>query len=236
VGIIPKTVLLAGATGLVGNSIMQKCLYDDNVGLIVVPTRRPVHIAHPKIRNVVMDLVGSESFDPLPALSEAIKKSSAGKIDVYISALGTTINTAGSREAFIAVDRDLVCRLAEIAKNFGATNAIFISSVGANRQTSNFYLRVKGETEDLLERMKFERVDHLRPGLLLGSRSEIRRSEALAQKLAFAYNPLLLGPLRRYRAIQADTVAEAAVHLLAAKETGVFVHENAALQTMSTKK
>jgi nucleoside-diphosphate-sugar epimerase len=232
VGIIPKTVLLAGATGLVGNSIMQKCLYDENVGLIIVPTRRPVHIAHPKIRNVVMDLIGSDAFDPLPAVSEAIKKSSAGKIDVYISALGTTINTAGSREAFIAVDRDLVCRLAEIAKNFGATNVIFISSVGANRQTSNFYLRVKGETEDLLERMKFDRTDHLRPGLLLGPRSEARRGEGIAQKLAFMYNSLMLGPLRRYRAIQADAVADAAVRLIAKNDAGVFVHENADLLTL----
>jgi nucleoside-diphosphate-sugar epimerase len=236
VGVTAKTVLLAGATGLVGNSIMQKCLHDENVGLIIVPTRRPVHIAHPKIRNVVMDLVGSETFDPLPALSEAIKKRSSGKIDCYISALGTTINAAGSREAFIAVDRDLVCRFAEVAKSLSAKHAIFISSVGANRQTSNFYLRVKGETEDLLEHMGFDRVDHLRPGLLLGPRSETRRGEALAQKSAFLYNPLMLGPLRRYRAIQADAVADAAVHLLAKNEAGVFVHENTALLALQTNK
>jgi nucleoside-diphosphate-sugar epimerase len=236
VGVTAKTVLLAGATGLVGNSIMQHCLDDESVGLIILPTRRPVPIAHPKIRNVVMDLLGSENFDPLPALSEAIKKVCSGKIDSYISALGTTIKTAGSREAFIAVDRDLVCRFAEIAKGLGAKHAVFISSVGANRQTSNFYLRVKGETEDLLERMQFDRVDHLRPGLLLGPRLETRRGEAFAQKLAFIYNPLLMGPLGRYRAIQADAVAAAAVHLLTKNEAGIFVHENSALLALQTNK
>jgi uncharacterized protein YbjT (DUF2867 family) len=228
-----KTILLAGATGLVGDAIMQQCLDHDEVGLVIVPTRRPVHIAHPKIRNIVMDLIGSETIDPLPALTEAIKKASGGKIDAYISALGTTIKTAGSREAFIAVDRDLVCRLAEIAKLYDAQQVVFVSSVGATRQTSNFYLRIKGETEDLLERMKFHRVDHLRPGVLIGPREDKRPGEAVAQKLSFIYNPFLLGPLRRYRAIAAGQVARAALGVLSKTEPGVFVHENAELLAFS---
>ncbi len=227
-----KTVLLAGATGLVGDAIMQQALSDEAIGRLIVVTRRPVHIAHPKIRNIVMDLVGSETQDPMPAMAEAIGKASGGKVDAYISALGTTIKTAGSREAFIAVDRDLVCRFAEIAKQNNAQQIIFVSSVGANRQTSNFYLRVKGETEDLLERMNFQRVDHLRPGLLLGPRSDTRPGEAIGQKLSFLYNPFLLGPLRRYRAISADQVAKAALCLLGKTELGVFVHENAEITAL----
>jgi uncharacterized protein YbjT (DUF2867 family) len=227
VAITKKTVLLAGATGLVGNAILQRCVADRTIAAIIVPTRRPVSIKHPKIRNVVMDLLGGENGEPSPALSEAIAKASGGEIDAYISALGTTIKTAGSREGFIAVDRDLVCRFAEIAKQQNARQLLFVSSVGATRQTSNFYLRVKGETEDLLERMKFDRVDILRPGILLGPREDSRPGEAIAQKLSFIYNPFLQGPLRRYRAISADTVAAAALALLRKKESGTFVHENA---------
>ncbi len=225
--ITKKTVLLAGATGLVGNAVLQRCIADRTIAAIIVPTRRPVSIKHPKIRNVVMDLLGGENGEPSPALSGAIAKASGGEIDAYISALGTTIKAAGSREGFIAVDRDLVCRFAEIAKQQGARQVVFVSSVGATRQTSNFYLRVKGETEDLLERMKFDRVDILRPGVLLGPRSDSRPGEAIAQKLSFIYNPFLRGPLRRYRAISADTVAAAALALLRKKEAGIFVHENA---------
>ena len=225
--ITKKTVLLAGATGLVGNAILQRCVADRKIAAIVVPTRRPVSIKHPKIRNIVMDLLAGENGEPSPALSDAIAKASAGEIDSYISALGTTIKTAGSREAFISVDRDLVCRFAEIAKQHNARQVVFVSSVGATRQTDNFYLRVKGETEDLLERMKFARVDILRPGVLLGPRADSRPGEAIAQKLSFIYNPLLQGPLRRYRAIKADAVAAATLALLRKKDPGIFVHENA---------
>jgi uncharacterized protein YbjT (DUF2867 family) len=233
VGISKRTILLAGATGLVGSAILQRCVSDRTIAAIIVPTRRPVSIKHPKIRNVVMDLLSIENGEPSAGLSDAIAKASDGKIDAYVSALGTTIKTAGSREAFISVDRDLVCRFAEIAKQQNARQVVFVSSVGATRQASNFYLRVKGETEDLLERMKFHRVDILRPGVLLGPREDSRPGEAIAQKLSFIYNPFLQGPLRRYRAIEADTVAAAALELLRKKEAGIFVHENAGMLGLS---
>lgn len=171
--ITKKTVLLAGATGLVGNAVLQRCVADRTIAAIIVPTRRPVSIKHPKIRNVVMDLLGGENSEPSPALSEAIAKASGGEIDAYISALGTTIKTAGSREAFISVDRDLVCRLAEIAKQQKAKQIVFVSSVVRPDKPVIFICvsRVKSETEDLLERMKFHRVDILRPGVLLGPRA-----------------------------------------------------------------
>jgi len=234
VGLNRKIVLLAGATGLVGHAILQRCLADRMVAEVIVPTRRPVTIKHAKIRNIVMDLITVDSGEPSAALADAITAVSGGKIDAYISALGTTIKTAGSREAFISVDRDLVCRFAEIAKQQNAKNIVFVSSVGATRQTSNFYLRVKGETEDLLERMEFHRVDILRPGVLLGAREDSRTGEAIAQKLSFIYNPLLQGPLRRYRAISANAVAEAALVLLRKKEAGIFVHENAEMLNLSS--
>jgi uncharacterized protein YbjT (DUF2867 family) len=180
-----------------------------------------------------MDLVAGENGEPSVGLAEAIAKASSGKVDAYISALGTTIKTAGSREAFISVDRDLVVRFAEIAKQQNAKQIVFVSSVGATRQTSNFYLRVKGETEDLLERMKFHRVDILRPGVLLGPREDSRPGEAIAQKLSFIYNPLLQGPLRRYRAISAEAVAAATLALLKKKESGIFIHENTEMVELS---
>jgi uncharacterized protein YbjT (DUF2867 family) len=223
VGIKPKTVLLAGATGLVGGEVLKRCLDDSTIGKIIVPTRRALSIKHAKIQNIVMDLVDVEKQTEL---SSAIGNASQTKLDAYICCLGTTIKAAGSREAFIAVDRDLVSRLAEISQAFGASNVVFISSVGATRQTSNFYLRIKGETEDVLEKMKFQRLDILRPGVLIGARSDNRPGEAIAQKLSFLYNPLLRGPLRRYRAIAAEAVAHAALMLLNKREEGIFVHEN----------
>ena len=150
-------------------------------------------------------------------------------MDAYVCALGTTIKRAGSREAFLAVDRDLVLRLGAIARDLGARHAILVSSVGASAQSGNFYLRVKGETERELAELGFERVDFLRPGLLLGERSESRLGESIAKALTPLTNPLLRGALRRYRGIEAGAVAAAAVAVLGRDAPGRHVHENTAL-------
>jgi uncharacterized protein YbjT (DUF2867 family) len=151
----------------------------------------------------------------------------------YVSCLGTTIRAAGSREAFIAVDRDLVLRTAQLAREHGARHAVLVSSVGASRQSGNFYLRVKGEVEDALERLGFERVDLVQPGLLLGERSERRPAERLMQALAPVGNALMLGGLQRYRSIPASEVATAILRLLAEDAPGVFSHPYASLHALA---
>ena len=102
--------------------------------------------------------------------------------------------------------------------------AILVSSVGASRQSGNFYLRVKGEVEDAFEQSGYARLDILRPSLLLGARAERRPAEALAQRLAPAANWLLHGRLKPYRAVDADVLAQAVVALALRQEEGVFAH------------
>jgi uncharacterized protein YbjT (DUF2867 family) len=109
-----------------------------------------------------------------------------------------------------------------------------VSSVGASRQSGNFYLRVKGEVEDALERIGFARVDLIQPGLLIGPRSERRPAEKLFQALAPASNLLLQGTLRRYRSIGADEVAGAIVQLLGEDAPGVFSHRWRELRALAS--
>lgn len=218
-------LLLAGATGLIGGEVVDQLLADAGWrGLLVVPARRALAQADARLRVRVGRL---DDGDPLPRLREELAALLEGAPpDVFISCLGTTLKTAGSREAFIAVDRELALRLAAIARELGARRAILVSSVGASRQSGNFYLRVKGEVEDELERGGFDRVDILRPGLLLGDRVERRSGEAAARALAPWVNPLMAGrKLRRYRAIDAKLVARAIVRLSAETEPGVHLHE-----------
>lgn len=220
-------LLLAGATGLIGGEVLRGLLVDRAFhGRVLAPVRRPLPQKDPRLASVPSELNDPERDD---ALRQALADQSGTGLDAYVCCLGTTIKTAGSREAFIAVDRELVLRLAKIARTLGARQAILVSSVGASRQSGNFYLRVKGEAEDGLKAIGFERIDILRPGLLLGARNERRPGEAIAQALAPAYNPLLRGKLRRYRAIDAAAVAQAIRVLLDRNEPGVFVHEHDAL-------
>jgi uncharacterized protein YbjT (DUF2867 family) len=131
-------------------------------------------------------------------------------VDAAVSALGTTMRSAGSEAAFRAVDLDSVVAFAAAARRAGARHMVTVSSVGADPEAWNFYLRTKGEMEQALEALGFDRLDILRPGLLRGDRGADRR---LGERVGIALSPvanlLLRGRLDRYAAIDADIVAAA---------------------------
>lgn len=218
-------VLLAGASGLVGTRLVAELLASDAPDLrVVVPSRRPLQARDARVR-VVEHPLGEAGRDA--ELEAKLRAAFEGRApDAFACCLGTTIAVAGSRDAFAAVDLKLVLRFAQLAHMLGAQHAIAVTSVGAHPRSGNFYLRTKGAAEAGLAAAGFARVDLLRPGLLLGVRRESRPAEAIMRTLAPAWNPLLRGPLRRYRAIAADTVARAIVALIGAQEPGVYVHEN----------
>lgn len=137
-------------------------------------------------------------------------------------ALGTTIRKAGSQEAFRKVDYEYILALARWAKARGADDFRLVSSVGAEPTASNFYLRVKGETERDLATVGFRSLQIFRPGVLLGERQESRPGESLGKALSLALRPLLIGPLAKYRATKAADVARAMVQFPA--RTGVHLY------------
>jgi uncharacterized protein YbjT (DUF2867 family) len=229
-----KTVFLAGASGLIGGlalpALLQRAERED--WQILVPTRRALPLQHPRLHALIGD-PGSA------AAQAAIERALAGKRTRVLSfacAIGSTLRAAGSQAAFAAIDRDLVLALAHIARRHGARQAIVVSSVGAAARSSNFYLRVKGEMEAGVEALGFERCDFLQPGLLLGERGGQKRpGERIGQILAPVFNPLLRGPLTRYRAIGADTVAAALVALLGQPDPGVTRFANDAIEAVAAR-
>ena len=213
------TVLLAGATGLVGIELLGRLLRDDAFdGRVVAPTRRPIGLTHPKLLNPVIDAMMVGDLD----LREKFVQIGVDAIDTYASCLGSTMRKAGSREAFQRIDHGLVLRWARIARSLGARQALLVSSVGADPSSRALYLHVKGEVERDLARLDYPRVDVLRPGQLLGDREESRPFERLAQLAARFYSPWLKGELSRYRGIEAGTVAAAMATLI--REHGAAGH------------
>ncbi len=224
-----RTVLLAGATGLVGGFALQHLL--DSAGWrLIAPTRRPIPGLKPPHQNPQLD-TGAASTEG--EVLEALRVPAKGEVCAYLCALGTTIKSAGSPAAFAAVDRELVLKLARVARALGARHAVVVSSVGADASAGNFYLRTKGQMEAELANLGFDRVDCLRPALLIGDRSERRVGEEIAQAVNPWINPLLLGPLRRYRSMEAKTVAAAAVGALDERANGIFVHEHTSLMRLA---
>lgn len=193
-----RSVLLAGATGLVGREILRALLADPTVSEIHVLGRRALAQSDPRVRvHVVAHFVDLARLPPLPSLDE-----------VYL-ALGTTIRVAGSEAAFRAVDLDANLAVARQAAAAGATRAGLVSAVGADPQSKVFYNRVKGELEAALTPL-FATLVIAQPSLLLGDRASLnqplRWGERLSTPVARLVAPLLPG---RYRPVEASAVAQA---------------------------
>jgi len=208
-------VLLAGATGLIGNRVMEAAVGRDDLALVAL-TRREA----PMPPGARMEMMVSD-----PARwDEAV---ATIRPDAAICALGTTWRKAGRDEAaFRTVDEELVLRFARAALTAGARNFVFVSSVGASPQAKPFYLRLKGQVEDRLRKLGFRRLDILRPGLLRGPRKGDRRvAERAGVVLSPLANLMLHGSRRPYRAIDARIVARTALQCAGEKAGGAFVHE-----------
>ena len=198
-----RTALLAGATGLVGSAVLTRLLASPRYRKVVVLVRRPVGAMAPKLEQQVVDFGRIESH-PL-----------AVAVDDVFCCLGTTIKVAGSQAAFRQVDHDYPVALARMAAGNGAKRFAMISSLGADAGSSVFYNRVKGETEADVAALALPHYWFLRPSLLAGQRAETRVGERIGLAVAGLIGPLMVGSLRRYRAIHADTVAAAMLALAA---------------------
>jgi uncharacterized protein YbjT (DUF2867 family) len=203
--------LLAGATGLVGREIARH--WPGPLHLLV---RRAVPAPRPGATVQVVD------FAALPALPPAT---------LAFCALGTTIKAAGSQAAFRAVDLDAVVAFARAARAAGVRHFAVVSALGANARSGNFYSRVKGEAEDALRGIGFERLVIARPSLLIGDRAALgqpgRPGERWGERVAGWLGPLVPAGLRP---IDAAVVARALVATLPTAGDAVTVLDSAALQ------
>lgn len=215
----PVRMVLIGATGLVGMSLIAEARSFPHVRLTALSRREA-----PLPDGARMEMIIADPANWPGAIADM-------KPDVLACALGTTIKAVGGDEqAFRAVDYGLVLQCAKAAAHGGVRQMVMVSSVGADPYAKNFYLKTKGEIEDAVKKQNFRRVDILRPGLLRGARGgEVRRAERLATIAAPVTDLLLHGQYRRFRSVQASDVARAMLALSGAKADGRFVHDNDAI-------
>ena len=210
-----RTVIIAGATGLVGREILDGLLADRTVVAVHSLGRRPPAIAHPKLTAHVVD------FAALPALPCAD--------EVYL-ALGTTIKVAGSQAAFRAVDHDANLAVATAALAAGARKAGLVSAMGADARSTVFYSRVKGELENALAQMPFDRLAIARPSMLVGNREALGQPTRRGEEWASAIGKVLgfLIPAN-YKPIEAAAVARALLRAVPSGK-GTTVLKSGAMQ------
>ncbi len=191
--------VVLGSTGLVGSEMVRQLLADPSCSEVLTLGRRSSGHSHPKLREEVID------FECPHAWANLVHG------DVLFSALGTTIKKAGSETAQYRVDHTYQLRVAATAAENGVPTYVLVSAMGSDPHSRFFYPRMKGELERDVTALPFRRTCILRPGILAGERSEVRRGERLMLSV-LRFTPAW-SALASVRPIQADVVARAALTL-----------------------
>lgn len=200
-----KKAILFGASGFIGSYLLEGLLNDPDYAQVTVVVRKNLNKSHPKLKVLIGD------YNTLPALRIEIVAD-----DVFI-ALGTTRKNTPDEKIYYQVDHDYPVLAARIAKENGAKSVFIVSAVGSNAGSSVFYVRTKGETERDIIALDMEHTHIFRPSMIMGDRQESRPLEKSFIGLFSLINPLLIGPFKKYRGIQAKDIARSM--LAAAKKT-----------------
>lgn len=174
-------VLIFGATGMVGQGVLRECLLARDVTEVRAVGRSRTGAAHPKLN----ELIRADLFDYADVLEE-LKGFNACFFCLGVSSVG--MGEAAYRR--VTLDLTLAAARALAPLNPGMT-FVYVTGAGTDstEKGRRMWARVKGETENALQRLPFKAVYLFRPGAiqpLHGARPKVAWIQATY---------LLLGPV-----------------------------------------
>ncbi len=196
-----KTAIILGATGLTGGILLEDLLEDPRYGCVKVFTRSPVGKEHPKLEVHLGDLLSLSDFKP------------HFKGDEVYCCIGTTRAKTPDKEKYRAVDYGIPVEAARLCKENEIDTFLVISALGADPGSGIFYNQVKGEMEEAVLGIGIDRTFILQPALIQGPREESRPGEWIARKLFSVLDIFMVGPLRKYKSIEAADIVAAMIRL-----------------------
>lgn len=208
-----KKALIFGASGLIGSHLLEMLLADPDYDVVTVVVRKQLPVQHAKLKMLIGD------FNSVSSL-----KSELVADDVFI-ALGTTKKTTPDQTLYYQVDHDYPVLAAKLARENGAKWVGLVSAVGADFNSSVFYVRTKGEAERDIELLGYPHTGIFRPSMLLGDRKEDRPLERIFMGFWPKLNPLLQGSWNRYRGIDVKVVAAAMIRAAKNQKEKVQIYE-----------
>lgn len=209
-----KTAIILGATGLTGNILLNKLLADSRYNKIKLFTRSPLRFENPNVTEILCDLLDVDSY-----------RDNFYGDDVFCC-IGTTRKKTPDKELYKKIDHGIPVNSAKMCKQNGIETLVVISSLGANTNSSNFYLRTKGEMERDVLNQKIKNIYVLRPSMIGGNRNESRFAEKVINNLMKVLNPLFVGSLKKYRMIDAEIIANAMIRLANNKVDEQIIESN----------
>ncbi len=218
-----KTALVIGSTGLIGSQLLELLLDSKEYATVITFVKRDSGIRHPKLKQHIIDFDKPEDYQNFVVC------------DDFFCAIGTTIKNAGSQEAFRKVDFEYPKEFATIALRNNVKQFLIISSLGADDNSSNFYLKTKGKIQDFLKNCNFESVSVLQPSLLLGDRKEFRLGEKIGAFFMKLFSFVFIGSIKKYKPIQAEDVAIAMFSIAQKNYRGFHIIESDRIQEIANK-
>lgn len=219
-----KTALIIGSTGLIGSHLLDLLLESQEYEKVITFVKRDSGIQHPKLKQHIIDFDKPETYKELVVG------------DDFFCSIGTTIKKAGSQDAFRKVDFEYPKQFASLAQQNKVKQFLIITSLGADANSSNFYLKTKGEIQDFLKNCAFESISILQPSLLLGNRTEFRLGEKMGVYFMKLFSFLFIGNLKKYKAIQSEAVAKAMFIIAQKNYKGFQIIESDSIQEIANKK
>lgn len=210
-----KIAAIIGATGMIGNYLLEVLIHDNYFDVVRVLVRRPIQKIHSKMEVKLVNFNDAESF-----------KLALEECQVIFSCIGTTQkNVSGDKSLYRNIDFDIPVKAARFGKETGCEKFVLVSSVGANSSSNTFYLKLKGELEDTISNMGLNSVHIVQPSMLLGQRKEFRKGENLLQGSMKLISGLFFGSLRKYKAIDGKIVATAMLNAAKKNNPGLFKYD-----------
>jgi uncharacterized protein YbjT (DUF2867 family) len=206
-----KSAIVIGGTGMVGKALIKLLVADARFGNIHVYGRRSTGISSPKIREQLIDFNKPDSWQELV------------RGDILFSTLGTTLKQAGGKQAQYKIDHTYQFQFAQAAAFNEVPTYVLVSSASASPDSRLFYSRMKGELERDVKKLPFRSINILQPSLLHGSREQERFGEKLGYGVLNGLNAI--GLFRKYRAIEAGTVAQAMINVGLQATNGVHTYK-----------
>ena len=196
-----KTALIFGSSGLIGNHLLNCILKDDYYQKIKLFIRTKIDIGDPRVEVIYDDFKNTDNLE----------KTIIG--DDCFFCIGTTKKDTPNKKEYRRIEYDIPVNIAKIAKINSVNSFYYVSSMGANSNVSNSYLKNKGEVEDELTKLNFNKLAILKPSLLLGNRKKFRLGEHIAQLIMTKLSFIFVGKMKKYKPIKAIDVVKAMINI-----------------------
>ncbi|MBU2929304.1 NAD(P)H-binding protein [Winogradskyella psychrotolerans] len=197
-----KTAIILGASGLTGSHVLQKLIDDDRYGIIKLFSRSKIEgLSSVKVQQFIGDLMNLDQF-----------KADFTGDEVYCN-IGTTKSKTPDKSTYKNIDYGIPVAAAQLAKAKHIKTFIVVSAMGANKNSSVFYNKIKGEMEQGVLAPNLPITYILRPSLIGGNRKESRTLEKIGLKIFSLIQPLFIGPLKKFKVVNANVIANTMIYL-----------------------